>query len=53
MLKHKMFFTTFGCEIIAELKEGLEDAIVCSSHKINIWSANNRLGFTTEKEWHR
>ena len=34
MLKHKMFFTTFGCEIIAELKEGLEDAIVCSSHKI-------------------
>ena len=34
MLKNKMFFTDFGCEIISELKEGLKDAIVCSSHKI-------------------
>ena len=34
MLKNKMFFTEFGCEIISELKDGLKDAIVCSSHKI-------------------
>ena len=34
MLKNKMFFTEFGCEIITELKNGLKDAIVCSSHKI-------------------
>ena len=34
MLKNKMFFTKFGCEIIKELKDGLKNAIICSSHKI-------------------
>jgi biuret amidohydrolase len=34
MLKNKMFFTKFGCQIIPELKVGLRNAIVCSSHKI-------------------
>ena len=34
MLKNKMFFTKFGCEIISELKEGLKDAVICSTHKI-------------------
>ena len=34
MLKNKMFFTEFGCAIIDELKTGLKDATICSSHKI-------------------
>ena len=34
MLKNKMFFTEFGCDIITELKKGLKDATICSSHKI-------------------
>jgi len=34
MMKNKMFFTEFGCDIIAELKSGLKDATICSSHKI-------------------
>jgi biuret amidohydrolase len=34
MLKNKMFFTKFGCEIIEELRDGLKDAVVCSAHKI-------------------